>query len=220
MSKKIIYEFLRDLSENNSKEWMHANKSYYHRAKERWLQEVEVLLHRLAKYDSRFEKVPPKKCIFRITNNRQFHKDRPLYRDNFGFAPVEDMYEPSIYVFVSPKETFVGGGLHKPPSKNLKKVREGIDYDGEKLREIIEGKDFKEFFGGLDHYDDHLKTGPRGYDYEHRNIDLLCYKSFTVRHPVSRKEFLSNDFVDIVEKAYLLLRPMNEYLHQAISFEN
>lgn len=220
MSKIKIYDFLRDLTENNSKEWMHANKKYYLAAKTAWLEETERILKRLAKHDPRFEKVSPKKAIFRITNNRQFHQDRPIYRDNFGCAPVEDMYKPGIYIFVSPKETFIGGGLHKPESKTLKKVRSAIDYDGEKLREILEGAEFKDFFGELDTYDNHLKTSPRGYDVEHKHIELLRYKSFTVRHSVTQKEFLSDDFPKLVERAYLLLQPLNDYLLRAVEFEN
>ncbi|MEM6316419.1 MAG: DUF2461 domain-containing protein [Bacteroidota bacterium] len=220
MSKQKIYQFLENLSNNNSKEWMEANRSTYQAAKEIWLTEVQVLLDRLSKHDPYFTKVSPKKCIFRINNNRRFQPDRPLYKDNFGFAPVQDMFQPSLYVHISPQETFIGGGLHRPPSDNLKKMRQAIDYDGQRLKEIVTEKKFATYYGGLSHDPQALKTSPRGYDESHEHIDLLRRKNFTAIRPVTQEEFVADSFVDLVEEGYLLLQPMNSYLADAINFEN
>lgn len=128
------------------------------------------------------------------------------------------MYRPGIYAVVGPREIFIGGGLHKPPPASLKKVRSAIDYDGDRLRDILAAPAFRSFFGDLELHDDRVKTRPRGYDIEHPHIDLLRHKSFTVRRPVTEKEFLSDDFPALFERAFLLLQPLNNYLAQAIDF--
>lgn len=218
MNKRRIYDFLRDLTDNNSKEWMDANRERYHEAKQIWLEEIQILLDRLAKHDPRMKQIAPKETIFRINNNRQFHPDRPVYKDNFAFSPssVED---PSFYLHLSPSESFIGGGLYRPDNKVLKKIRAAIDYDGEKLIKLSNKQSFQDFYGGLAEDQDKLKTSPRGYDVEHRHIELLRRKNFVAIHPLTQKEVISNDFVDIVEKAFVELIPLNKYLKQAMDFE-
>ena len=141
MSKQKVYSFLKDLTANNSKEWMDANRKRYHEAKDIWLSEIEVWLKRLAKHDPRLENIRPKDTIFRINNNRRFHPDRPLYKDNFGFSPFSPE-EATFYLQISPNNSFVGGGLWHPGSEVLKKIRDGIDYDGQELLNIVNKKIF------------------------------------------------------------------------------
>lgn len=219
MSKKKILDFLRDLSKNNSKEWMDENRKRYHEAKEIWLDEIALILERISKYDDQFAHIPPKKTIMRINNNRQFHPNKPVYKDSFGCAPVQDMYQPSFYIHISPEDAFIGGGLHKPPSDTIKKMRSAIDYNGKELTRIINEKGFQDFFGGWSDDPDMLKTSPRGYDADHPQIDLLRRKNFTAMRPLTQKEFLSKNFVDLAEQAFVTLQPMNQYLLEATTFD-
>lgn len=198
---------------------MHANKKTYQNARNIFIEEVGRILERIKKHDPTLEGVEPRKSILRINTNRRFHPDKPIYRDNFGFAPVSDMYLPSFYLHVSPKETFIGGGLHKPPTETLNKVRAAIDYDGERLNDIIANKAFQDFFGGWGDDPDMLKTSPRAYSKDHRHIDLLRRKNFIALRPLTQAEFVSDDFVDLAEEAFLTLQPLSQYLKQAIEFE-
>jgi uncharacterized protein (TIGR02453 family) len=219
MSKHKIYQFLRALAKNNSKEWMHANKKQYLEAKAIFLAEVEQILVRIQQHDPSLATVEPKKSILRINTNRRFHPNKPIYRDHFGFAPISDMYLPSFYLHVSPKETFIGGGLYKPPTESLNKVRAAIDYDGERLNEIVANKRFQAFYGGWENDPDLLKTSPRAYPKDHRHIDLLRRKNFTALRPITQAEFVRSDFVEVAEEAFVRLQPLNAYLKQAIEFE-
>ncbi|MEL7531733.1 MAG: DUF2461 domain-containing protein [Bacteroidota bacterium] len=219
MEKQLIYDFLSDLSANNSKEWMHANKKRYQQAKNIWLAEIGKILDRLSQYEPSFAAIEPKKTILRITNNRRFHPDKPLYRDNFGCAPVANMFEPSFYIHISPTESFIGGGLHRPPKENLEKVRAAVDYDGERLKALIQTDEFQHFYGGFSHDPHMLKSSPRAYSVDHPHIDLLRRKSFTAIRPLSQAEFVAEDFVDLAEQAYLTVKPFNDYFKQAIEFE-
>lgn len=175
MNKRKIYQFLRDLTENNSKEWMDEHRNRYHEAKEIWLNEIGHILERLSKYDLRYTKIQPRECIMRINNNRMFHPDRPVYKDNFAFSPPSEG-ATALYVHVSPSESFLGGGMYRPDNDTLKKIRGAIDYDGENLIKIVDSKSFRDFFGGLSSDPDQLKTSPKGYDQDHRHIEFLRRK--------------------------------------------
>lgn len=218
VNKEYIFRFLRDLSDNNSKEWMDANRERYHTAKERWLYEVELILERLVEHDIYFKKFKPKDTIMRINNNRQFHQDRPVYKDYFGCTPTlkEDPIS-RLHISAGLSWSFIGGGLWRPEKDVLDKVRDAIDYEGEKLLDIINEKKFQEFFGGLGEDSEKLKTSPQDYSKDHKFIDLLRYKSLTARVTLTQKTVVSDGFVDFVEEAYLTLKPFTTFLEKAIS---
>ncbi len=219
MSKRKIFDFLRDLRENNSKEWMDENRERYHEAKQIWLEEVGLFLERLAKQSPALGKIRPRDTIMRINNNNVFHPDKPTYKDSFGFDPDKGREKASFYLHCSPSGSFIAGGVYHPGSEALKKLRSAIDYDGEKFKKIIRKKEFTNFFGGLYTEDELLKTSPRDYSADHPHIDLLRRKSITVVHNLTQEEMISDDLVDTVEEAYRVMRPFNQYLERALGFE-
>lgn len=219
MSNRIIYDFLRDLTDNNSKEWMDEHRDRYQEARNHWIDQVSQILKRLEKYNPKFGKLDPKKTIMRINNNRMFHPDKPIYKGSFAFSPF-GMDEAAIYVHISPNSSFVGGGIHRPGSKTLKKLRAAFDYDGGKFKEVISAPAFKAFYGGLSEDEQELKTSPRAYSEDHEHIDLLRRKNFTAIRTLTQKEVNSSDFIGLVEEGYKTLLPFNAYLQKAIDFES
>ncbi|MBP2831085.1 DUF2461 domain-containing protein [Aquimarina sp. U1-2] len=218
VQKEYIFRFLRDLSNNNSKEWMDENRERYHTAKERWIEEVDLILDKLVKHDNYFQNFKPKDTLMRITNNRQFHPNKPIYKDHFSCSPINkgDAFA-RIYISVGVGHSFIGGGLWRPEKKVLKQVREAIDYDGEELRDILEDKKFQDFFGGLAHDPDKLKTSPRNYSNDHKHIELLRYNNLTAQVKLTQELVVSDDFVDYVEEAFVTLQPLNKFIMKAIS---
>ena len=113
----------------------------------------------------------------------------------------------------------VGGGTWRPESAILRKIREGIDYNGNELLEIIHAPAFQKVFGGLDDDGQMLKTSPRGFDIDHPHINLLRRKSFTGIKVLKPADVVSDGFVDIVEEGYVTLLPLNNWLKKVIEFE-
>lgn len=219
--KLFVLNFLKNLSNNNSKEWMDANRSDYQKAKGIWLNIISNILKQLSKHDEQFNLVEPKDTIFRINNNRRFQPDKPIYKDFFSCSPNGKLKLKSmLYISIGVSESFIGGGLWRPEKETLEKVRAGIDYDGEKLKAIVESKDFVDFYGGLGHDDQKLKSAPQNYDKDNPNIELLRFKNLVAIKPLTEDDFLSDNFIKLVEEAYLKLKPFSDYLYQAMSVEN
>jgi uncharacterized protein (TIGR02453 family) len=219
MSKRKIYDFLSDLRENNSKDWMDENRERYHEAKDIWLESVAIYLDRLKQYDPEIAALKPKQCIMRINNNNVFHPNKPTYKDSFGFDPYKGRGRVSFYLHLSPSGSFIAGGLYHPSSNQLKKMRAAIDYDGQELLDIVNNKQFNDFFGGFAETEDALKTSPQGYNQDHEHIELLRLKNYVIVREVTQKEVLADDFVDTLELAYKLMQPFNEYLRRGVEFE-
>lgn len=216
MNTKLILEFLRDLSTNNSKEWMEQNKTRYTEARSIWMTGVEGFLANLAVYDEKLEMVQVKDTVHRINNNRRFHPDKPLYKDNFTFTPYMKIAPASFHLSISPGNSFVGGGLYRPPSDILSKVRIQIEHNGHLLDEILNETDFSGFYGGLALKEEALKSAPLGYEKDHPHIEKLRMKSFVVIKKLSNKEVMESDMKKLVEDSFLMIKPMIDYLNMAI----
>lgn len=216
--KEYIWNFFLDLQKNNSKEWMDENRKRYHTAKQYWLDEVEAILNRVSKHDAFFLQFKPKDVIMRITNNRMFHPDKPVYRAHFACSPFTHEEKISKFFFAfGPEFTLIGSGLYRPEKEVLESVRQSIDYDAEELLEILNDVKFKKFFGGLAIDEHQLKTSPRGYAKDHPHIELLRRKSFTVTYEPTKKELIEGNLADIIEEAVLTATPFIQWLTKATS---
>ncbi|MGB5983002.1 MAG: DUF2461 domain-containing protein [Nonlabens sp.] len=214
---EYIFRFLRDLRNNNSKDWMDEHRDRYETAKERWIEEVEKILERLSEHDSRLAKLDASDTIERINNNLLYHPEKPTYKDHFGCEPGSVKKQGVIYISVGPSSSFIGGGLHNPDKKILDQVRKAIDERGEKLQEIIDSDNIQEYFNGLSSDPKKLKTAPQGYDKGHEHIELLRRKNFTVMKQLTEDEVTGSHFIDLVEEAYLKMKPLNDFLTEAVS---
>lgn len=216
--KQYIWDFFVDLQNNNSKEWMDEHRSRYLSAKQYWLDEVEAVLDRLAQYEDHFSLFDPKDTIQRINNNRMFHPDRPIYKGHFSSSPSGKTDQISkIFFAFGPSFTMIGGGIYRPEKAALKSIRDAIDYDANELLDIINGKKFVKLFGGLSYDETQLKSSPRGYSKDHPHVNLLRRKSFTAGVEPRAEDIINGSLTEMVEDAYLTLRPFNDWLERAIS---
>ena len=74
---------------------------------------------------------------------------------------------------------------------------------------------FKTFFGGLK--GEGLKTAPKGFDKEHKNIELIRKKQFYAMRPFSDAEVTSTDFVDNVVETLEAIRPFFDYMSDVLT---
>ncbi|WP_116127780.1 DUF2461 domain-containing protein [Lewinella sp. IMCC34183] len=216
MNKRMIYDFLRDLSDNNSKRWMDANRDRYEEAKDIWIETCGNLLERLAAHDNFYKDIEARDTVERINNNLMYHPDRETYKHHFGFAPG-DYKGTGLYVAVSPAYSFIGGGVHNPDNGMLRNIRSAIDGRGDELQSILEDASFKEFFeGGLEEDPKMLKTSPKGYSSDHPRIDLLRRKNFTVSKRITQEEVIGDAFPDVVLEAYKKMEPLLKFMRAAL----
>ena len=63
---KLVFDFLKKLSKNNTREWMADNKSEYNEAKKEFEEFVVQLIGGISKFDEGISGLKPKECIFRV----------------------------------------------------------------------------------------------------------------------------------------------------------
>lgn len=218
MDIQFALDFLSDLSKNNKKEWMDDNKKRYQEAKSQVIELVAEVIEKASAFDPNLIGIEPKKTLFRINRDIRFGNNKDPYKTNFGASIVNGGRKSGnagYYLHIKPDENMIGGGIYQPMPENIQKIRQEIDYNGKKLRSIIEEKSFKEFYG--DPYgEDKLKTAPKGYPKDHPDVDLLQLKHYVFMNKVSDSKVTSASFSNDIAKAYEILYPFNQFLQEAI----
>jgi uncharacterized protein (TIGR02453 family) len=220
MIEAATLDFLKNVSENNNREWFAADKPAYELARENVLQFTSEVIAGLSKVDLTIPPdLDPKNCLMRIYRDIRFSNDKTPFKTNFGIAISangKNFKGPGYYLHIQPQKSFIAGGSWFPEAEELKAIRQEIDYNGYELRSILSQPDFKKVFEDLDR-EGALKTTPKGYPADHENIHYLKLKSFTSTCQVSDKllsqQSSSKTIVSYLEK----LHPLMIFLRNAIS---
>jgi uncharacterized protein (TIGR02453 family) len=173
----------------------------------------------MSQWDSRFEFLEPKKCIFRFNRDIRFSDNKNPYKENFAaFFGIggKKSFLPGYYISVSPKEIFVGGGVWHPEPDKLSKLRNFVADHGDELNRIIKSKSFKKTYGTLSD-EDTLKRIPKGYPADHEFAEFLKLKSFVASKDLSVSEATGKDFGKKIDKILKDLKPLNDFLQKAFS---
>lgn len=193
---------------------MDAHRKRYHHLRNEfivWLDELDLILTEL---DNEYYPTPGKKGINRINNNLMFHPNKPVYKDHFGAGLDKAPNSADFYIEIGVKQCILAGGFWRPDSKKLRNIRDGIDFNGEELKRIINKKSFQKTFGDL-FKDQHLINAPKGFSNDHKHIDLLRNKTFAVVHELSQEEVLQADLKDKIKAVYFEMLPFRRYLNKA-----
>ncbi len=205
-------QFLRDLSENNNREWFKENKKRFEAAKANMKAFAEILLHEMQKHD----KIESTK-LYRIYRDVRFSKDKTPYKNSLSgnFTRATKLLRGGYYFHIEPNNSFIGGGFWQPSTADLKRLRQEFAADPEPLRTIIQSEDFKRAFGTLQ--GEQLKSSPRGYAKDHPSVDLLRYKQFLVSQTFTDKEVLSEDFALKLSEGFKAMRPFFDYMSEVLT---
>ncbi len=79
------FEFLKNLVENNNREWFQLHKGEHDKARENVIEFTAELIKALHHADPQVNvDLDPKRCVQRIYRDIRFRKDKTPYKNNFG----------------------------------------------------------------------------------------------------------------------------------------
>ena len=214
--------FLKELKENNHKEWFDANRKRYELAKEDYQGFLTSLLVSLSeKADPSLSHVSAKDCMFRINRDVRFSKDKSPYKTNFGASIGKGGKKSPLagyYLHCEPGDkSFIAGGVWMPMAPDLQKIRQEVDYNLPEFQAIVESAKFKAAFGALDISESGtLSRPPKGYDENNPALPYLKLKSFIASQPISDKLLTSTSLIGTVTDAVAGLRPLVNFANRAI----
>jgi len=209
-----VFDFLRQLAENNNREWFTENKILYTESQENIVAFLEDLIAEMSEFDSELGKIDAKKSLFRIYRDTRFSKDKTPYKTNIGasFGMGKGSQKGGYYLHLEPGKSFIAGGIYMPESSVLKTLRKEISLYGQEFLNILNDKEFKKYFPELDQ-DDQLKKVPQGFEKEDPMAEYLKLKSFIVVHNLSDKEISDKNASKNLAKIFKAMKPLNDFLN-------
>ncbi|MBC7922800.1 MAG: DUF2461 domain-containing protein [Ferruginibacter sp.] len=206
-------DFLRQLRDNNRRDWFTANRVHYETARAEWEEFVGGLITQIGQFDD-ITGLTAKDCLFRIHRDVRFSKDKSPYKVNFAAAVGPGGRQSKhldYYLHLEPGASFLGGGVYEPTGEQRAKIRQEIDYNAAEIKAIVHAPAFARFFGEVQ--GTKLKTTPKGYDRQHPDIELLRLQQFFFTHPYSDTAVQSPDFLAKVVEGCRILKPLLDFFN-------
>lgn len=210
---KSTFPFLKKLKKNNNRDWFADHKTEF-KAIETEVKSVYNHIGELMNIHDQIDKVK----VFRIYRDVRFSKNKLPYKTHFGgsFHRVKPELRGGYYLHLQPNdESFIATGFWEPNKEDLMRIRKEFEMDDEEIREILQQKEFKNTWG--DFTGESLKTAPRGFDKQHKSIDLIRRKQFIFIKKFTDKEVQSPDFINQVDKAFKHARPYLDYMSDVLT---
>jgi uncharacterized protein (TIGR02453 family) len=220
MIQQQTFDFLKDLRQNNNREWFTANKGRYEAARANVVDFAAGIIKGMSEVDPAITvDMDPKKCVMRIYRDIRFSLDKTPYKSNFGvgrLASGKTTEGIGYYVHIEPGASFAGGGYWQPQPEHIKAIRQEIDYNAAELKAVVDAPDFKKLFGEFRNQES-LKTVPRDYSADHAEIALLKLKNFVAMHSFTDAELGKPNAIKNVVGVLSEIYPLNVFLNNAIA---
>lgn len=218
MDTKMILDYLKNLEQNNNREWYASHKAEYQKAYEEFLKVTGALMEMLGKQEPEILNYQPKELTFKLVRDTRFSKDKSPYNPAFrvhistkGKLPVPVGY----FLMIRPGCSFLGGGLFADMFKLATELmRDYLVKHGEEWQQIIDAPEFKRYFKVMG---TSLKNVPQGYDKEHPQAEFLKYKSWYLEYPIPDELFLDEEkFMEEARKVCEAMKPFQDFMNRAL----
>lgn len=213
-------DFLRQLSDNNNREWFQDNKQRYEeQVRTPALALIEDIAPALQLISPRFRAIPKKVggSLMRVYRDTRFGKDKTPYKTNIGIQfrheAGKDVHAPGYYLHIEPNEFFLGVGIWRPDSTALGKIRDRIS---EKGNQWLAARDDPEFSRTYTLSGESLINAPRGFAKDHPQVEDLKRKDFIAICELSRDDMLSPDLIEDTVERFDRATPYMHFLCKAL----
>ena len=215
---KELFKFLKELRENNNREWFKENKARYDALNKEYIDTVQKIIDKVAAFDSEIAGLEAKSCVYRIYRDVRFSHDKSPYKTHFGayMTGLGGRTSPygGYYLHIEPDNALVSGGVWCPSPAMLKQLRRDIDDYIEEFTGILEDEKFKSVYGELE--GEMLKRMPDGYPKNHKYDYILKHKYFVVSSNKPESFFYSDNWIDEAVEDFRILQPFNKFLNYTI----
>ncbi len=214
-------QFLKNLKRNNNRNWFQKHRDEYEEFVKFPMQCFIASLKQRMTDEAPEIEFNPKRSIFRIYRDVRFSKNKAPYKTNIAASfeirgRSKGVTEtPGLYIHVEPGGVFMGGGLYMPSGDQLKAIRHSIADHPDEYLSIINDRQFKRLFGGIQ--GEKLVKAPLGFPKDHPMIAHLRHKQFFVGQELEERSALSARLLETTAKSYSATMPLVRWLAAAVS---
>ena len=219
MHTEDIINFLKELNENNNREWFAQNKSRYEKVKSKFEEISRLLISEISIFDNDIKNVDVKDCVFRIYRDIRFSTDKTPYKTHFGVyiasAGGRKSQRGGYYLHLDPAGSFIAVGVWCPPPNILKALRQSVCDNIDELNEIRNEASFNTYFKTF-FEEDKLKNVPAGFPRDFPDAELLKLKHYMVEYKLDDKILNASDFVLQLAQIARAGYPLNKFLNYTV----
>jgi uncharacterized protein (TIGR02453 family) len=210
--------FLRELKENNDREWFTPRKQIFdERVRLPMVELVRAIHGEMLSFAPQYVGEPAK-CVFRIYRDTRFSKDKTPYKTHIAATMRRNGLEKNqgagYYFSVSPTEIEVAGGLWAPEPDTLLSFRQRIAEDHESFRATFEMPKVRKLLGDL--YGESAARAPKGFNPEHPAIDLLKRKHYVLFANLDPALATSPKLMGEIVKRLAALAPFVDFVNRSL----
>ncbi len=206
-------KFLRDLKENNDRDWFRERKHRYESDVEQPMAALVIEAGERCRKKGLMLAAKDRNPVMRVYRDIRFSADKRPFKSHVGASlrPVRSKTaQGEIYVHISPSESFVAAGYWMPERHFLRVWREAMTAHPERFLRVVKLLTKADLQLSRENS---LTRLPRGYDnYAESEIaELLKLTSFVTTQAISAKERQSAGLVDVVAEFALANKPLLEF---------
>jgi len=212
-------DYLKEVKQNNSKEWYEANKERYNDSLMSPLKELVVqLTDTMLAIDPEFQ-VEPRvdRTISRLYRDTRFSKDKSLYKDRtwitFKKKGQSNVDYPAFFFEISPYGFFYGMGFYGASVATMTAIREKIDADERMFLQLVDDTRYQGIF--LPEGEMYKKNRYHGQNeqiaewYNRKNLYLI-------HHSKNVNELFSENFACRLKEGFVALSGFYHFFVQAL----
>jgi len=218
-----LFRFLKQLAENNEREWFLANKARYERDVRdpllAFISDVSPALQTVSR-EIVADPRPVGGSMFRVHRDTRFSKDKRPYKTHaaahFRHRACRDAHAPGFYLHLEPGNVFAGAGIWRPDGAAAGAIRNAMVENDELWRSITRSRSFR---ARCRLEGDALKRPPRGFEPEHPLIDDLRRKDFTAVERFTQADAVGPRFLSRFVRFCEAAAPFNEFLARSLALD-
>ena len=223
---KQILSFLRDLQNNNNKEWFTANKARYQEVQKRWNDFCLELINEVGKFDHTVANLTLRDCTYRIYRDTRFSNDKTPYKTHFGvfLCPGGKKSMHAGYYFhvgtgngdSYPYAHMLASGNYCYDKRTVNMLREDISFEWDSFKNDVLGSAAPCFKVDMDGA---LKKVPKEYPADAPYADWMRLQSYCLFTNVDDDFILQPNLAIRVAALFKTTKPFNDFINRAVDFE-
>ncbi|MCB9208437.1 MAG: DUF2461 domain-containing protein [Ignavibacteriales bacterium] len=215
---KEFLDFLKDLNQNNNREWFLENKlRYENHVKQPFEDFISDMIFRIREDDENLI-ISAKDAIFRIYRDIRFSKDKTPYKNHVSAiisnGGRKNLTDPGIYIEITHERLRFYSGLYQPNTEQLEKIRNHIVSNLNNFNKLLSDKIFKKYFGEI--LGEQNKRIPKEFNEAVKKQPLIMNKQFYFFAEIPEKKILSKNLSQELMKYYYAAKPLNVFFKEAL----
>lgn len=228
MNTQLILDYLRDIKENNNRQWFNEHKDRYLAAKDDFEAGIAKAIQRIVSFDPTVAHITVKDAVYRFYRDTRFSPDKSPYKRHLGAyiaAHGKKALHGGYYIHLEPGACLLACGNYYLPTNILTACRNEIMANEEQWLSAVANPEFMKLFGLPGQHDFNeqhgfglsvLKKCPTGFPRDYKHVDYLRMKDYCCWTHVADDFFKDDTWLDTMADIFQVAKPMMDFVNAVI----